>query len=213
MITSKDTGELAKAMAKAQVEMRNPKFDAVNPHFRNKFASLAAIRDAVIPVFSKYGIAVSQEISSTDTGIACTTILMHESGQWAAFGPLVMPASKNDAQGRGSAATYAKRYSLQSVAGVVGDEDDDAEAAQGRRVDPADSGQKFPEDKLQAAAGRILDALNADLEEPDKAAAILAVQADLVRDQEFFAAAWKLLGPKERKAFKAYVDMARREAA
>jgi 2-methylisocitrate lyase-like PEP mutase family enzyme len=45
------------------------------------------------------------------------------------IGPLVMPASKADAQGYGSAATYARRYSLLAAAGVVGEEDDDANAA------------------------------------------------------------------------------------
>jgi hypothetical protein len=45
------------------------------------------------------------------------------------FGPLRMPATKPDAQGMGSAATYARRYALMAVAGVVGDDDDDGNAA------------------------------------------------------------------------------------
>lgn len=216
MMTSTETGELAKAMAKAQFEMRNPKFDAQNPHFRNKFASLAAIRDAVIPLFSKHGIAVSQELASTAGGIACTTVLMHESGQWAAFGPLCMPSSKDDAQGRGSAATYAKRYSLQSVAGVVGDEDDDGEGAQARSTNPADHDTRVSPKQAKFAAefaDSFRAALAADIEEAERAAQILAIREECNEDKIVFTEAWKLLGAKERSAIKSYIAIAQGRAA
>lgn len=129
MKRSEQTDAISKALAAAQAEMRNPSFDSTNPHFRNKFASLAAIRNAVVPVFAKHGLSVMQELSSIDHGVSCTTIVQHESGQWMEFGPLTMPASKPDAQGLGSAATYCRRYSLQAVASVVGDEDEDGNEA------------------------------------------------------------------------------------
>lgn len=125
------TDQIAKALVKAQAEMKNPTFDTTNPHFRNKFASLAAVRNAVVPALNKNGIFVTQDVTTVEGGIACKTILIHESGQTLTFGPLVMPAQKPDAQGLGSATTYAKRYSLQAVCGVVGDEDDDGNAAVG----------------------------------------------------------------------------------
>jgi hypothetical protein len=121
--------DLATALAKAQAEMSNPKFDSQNPHFRNKFASLAAVRNAVVPAFSKHGLSVLQNLVTTAEGVACETIILHSSGQSLKLGPLLMPAMKHDAQGLGSAATYARRYSLLAAAGVVGEEDDDAEAA------------------------------------------------------------------------------------
>ena len=124
--------EIAAALAKAQLEMSNPAFDSNNPHYRSKFASLAAVRNAVIPILAKHGIACVQNISTVENAIACTTTLLHSSGQALAFGPLTLPATKPDAQGFGSAATYARRYQLMAVAGVVGDADDDAEAAVGR---------------------------------------------------------------------------------
>jgi hypothetical protein len=121
--------DLAAALAKAQAEMSNPKFDSQNPHFRNKFASLAAVRNAVVPAFSKHGLSVLQNLVTSAEGVACETIILHSSGQSLKLGPLLMPAMKHDAQGLGSAATYARRYSLLAAAGVVGEEDDDAEAA------------------------------------------------------------------------------------
>jgi len=125
-------GEIGAALAKAQAEMSNPKFDKTNPHFKNKFASLAAVRDAVVPVLAKHGISCLQDLRNVTGGVACSTILLHTSGQSMTFGPLEMPVSKNDAQGFGSAATYARRYHLMAVANVVGDEDDDANQATGK---------------------------------------------------------------------------------
>jgi hypothetical protein len=64
---------------------------------------------------------------------ALVTMLAHTSGQWmkSEF-PIV--ATKMDSQGIGSAMTYAKRYSLCGMLGIVADEDadDDGEAAVGR---------------------------------------------------------------------------------
>jgi hypothetical protein len=111
--------DLAAALAKAQAEMSNPKFDSQNPHFRNKFASLAAVRNAVVPAFSKHGLSVLQNLVTSAEGVACETIILHSSGQSLKLGPLLMPAMKHDAQGLGSAATYARRYSLLAAAGVV----------------------------------------------------------------------------------------------
>jgi hypothetical protein len=120
---------LATALANAQKEIANPKFDSSNPHFKSKFASLAAVRNAIIPVLAKHGLAVVQDLQSTDRGISCLTILLHASGERLDVGPLVMPATKPDAQGFGSAATYARRYALLALVGVAGEDDDDGNAA------------------------------------------------------------------------------------
>ena len=129
MKRSENCADISAALAAAQAEMKNPSFDSTNPHFRNKFASLAAIRNAVVPVFSKHGLSVVQDLTSTETHVGCITSIHHTSGQWFEFGPLWMPVTKPDAQGFGSASTYCKRYALQSVAAIVGDEDDDGNEA------------------------------------------------------------------------------------
>ena len=141
MRRSEESNEISKAFAAAQAEIKNPAFDSSNPHFNSKFASLAAIRNAVVPVFAKHGLSVMQEITpgalavSADPaengipGVNVLTIVQHESGQWFEFGPTFMPTSKDNAQGFGSASTYARRYALQAVAAIVGDEDDDGNAA------------------------------------------------------------------------------------
>jgi hypothetical protein len=138
--TSEQINELAAALAKAQGEMKNPPLDGTNPHFRSRYASLAAVRDAVLPVMAKHGISVTQELTTEAVNgafaVGCTVRLMHASGQWMEAGPFVVPVSKADAQGAGAASTYARRFTLQTVAGVVGDEDDDGEVAVGRGAKP-----------------------------------------------------------------------------
>jgi len=150
MERSESIMKLAEALAKAQGEMANPAFDSTNPHFRSKYASLAAVRNAVIPVTSKYGISVMQPLTTTETGIRCAVILMHSSGETMGFDPMDVPAMKTDAQGLLSAATYAKRATLQAIFCVVGDGDDDGNAAAGKAA-PVDNAPPVEvDDKVSA---------------------------------------------------------------
>lgn len=121
--------KLYEALSKAQGEIANPAFDSINPHFRNKYASLAAIRNAITPALTKHGISVSQDVSMSNGVVSCTTRVMHSSGGEVSYGPLSIPVTKPDAQGVGSAITYARRYQLQAVFNIVGDDDDDANIA------------------------------------------------------------------------------------
>jgi hypothetical protein len=126
---SETIGTLAAALAKAQGEIENAKFNRTNPHFKNKYADLTAIFDAVRAPLSKNGLAVTQTIEVRETGMVLATKLMHSSGEWLGSEyPLPMSARPQEF---GSALTYAKRYSLASIVGVSADEDDDANAAQG----------------------------------------------------------------------------------
>lgn len=195
------TNGLYAALAAAQAEMQNPSFDSQNPHFRSKFASLAAVRNAVVPVLARHGIAVLQNLTTTDNGIGCETILTHASGETLRLGPLAMPATKADAQGFGSAATYARRYSLMAVAGVVGDDDDDANSATGKPAAP----ERYDSSRVQNAIKAARAALDADVEEADKAKLVRDWHAKANKDNEFYQAVWSEMGSKERSAIKAYL--------
>jgi hypothetical protein len=134
--------ELAAALSKAQAEIKNPHFDSANPFFKSKYASLAAVRDAVVPILAKYGLSVMQEIRH-EAGVShCATTLLHASGQWIEQAPFSVPVAKADAQGACAGATYARRASLQALACVVGDSDDDGEAAVGRAPEASKDGYK-----------------------------------------------------------------------
>lgn len=128
-IHSSTLGALAKALAAAQAEMEDAKKDSFNPHFKNKFASLGAVRAELKKVLPKHGLATVQTTAPHgDAGVCVVTWLIHESGEWLR-GELYLPVSKKDAQGFGSALSYARRYALAAIVGITSDEDDDAEQA------------------------------------------------------------------------------------
>jgi hypothetical protein len=130
---SDQIGELATALAKAQGEMKPASKDGVNPAYKrdgkgSKYATLDNIWDACRLPLSRNGLSVSQALVEGDKGFKVITTLMHTSGQWITSDcPIIM--QKNDMQGLGSAYTYAKRYSLAGLIGVVDSEDDDAEGS------------------------------------------------------------------------------------
>ena len=129
MRTSESIQDLSAAMAAAQGAMKPAVKDATNPHFKSKYADLSSVFEAVREPFAKNGLSVWQELGNAEGGVTVTTRLVHKTGQWVEFGPLYVPAGKQDAQGLGSAATYARRYGLASALGVCADEDDDGTAA------------------------------------------------------------------------------------
>lgn len=128
MNKSDSIANLAAALVAAQAELRNPAYDSKNPHLKNEYASLASVRDTVTPVITRHGLSFTQLLGSDKGEVQCTTVLLHKSGEWIS-GTFGVPAVKNDPQGFGSAATYARRYSLLALLGVVGDKDDDGDRA------------------------------------------------------------------------------------
>lgn len=87
----------------------------------------------MLPILSKNGIVLTQspsftQIENTLVPTLVTTIIHADSGETTATEMLLMHA-KDDPQGQGSAITYARRYSLLSILGLVADEDDDGNSA------------------------------------------------------------------------------------
>lgn len=119
--------DLTTALAKAQGEIKSAAKDSTNPHFRSKYADLAAVVDAYREPFARHGLALTQHPSVTEAGVAVTSMLTHASGQWISS-TLTMPLAQATPQAVGSAITYARRYSAMAIAGIAS-EDDDAEAA------------------------------------------------------------------------------------
>lgn len=124
---TQNTAELATALAKAQASMKAAAFDKTNPHFKNKYASLAAVIDAIRKPLSDNGLSYTQTTEVREGGFVLVTILHHASGQWIA-GEYPLPVGVKP-QELGSALTYARRYCLSAIACIAADEDDDAEGA------------------------------------------------------------------------------------
>ena len=129
MKKSEQVDKLAAALCKAQAEMGGAVKDAKNPFFKSSYADLTSVIKAIKEPFANNGLSYSQfpVTSEGGGGVGVTTILMHSSGQWIES-EFYLPLAKKDPQSGGSCVSYARRYSLQSMAGIPTAEDD-AEAA------------------------------------------------------------------------------------
>lgn len=146
--------ELFTAFAKAQAEMEAASKDSNNPFFKSKYADLNSVMGAVKPAFAKHGLAFVQVCHDAENAAKVETIIVHESGFQISAGCVSVPVSKHDAQGYGSALTYARRYSLAAAAGV-GAEDDDGNAA--AKAAPKKEQPKPAIDRTTPLAKKLLD--------------------------------------------------------
>ncbi len=119
---------IAAALVKAQKEFGPALKTSTNPHFRSRYADLSACVEAVIDSLNNNGIYLMQLTDEHEGGVKVSTTFIHESGEQLSGGTLFMPATKHDAQGFGSALSYARRYSLMAACGIA-PEDDDGNAA------------------------------------------------------------------------------------
>lgn len=137
MNKSESIKELATALAKAQGQIKGAVKDSANPFFKSKYADLASVVEAIRSAFAANGLSYVQSVEPSDKDeVRVETTILHSSGEWINCGVLALPVSKVDAQGYGSALTYARRYSLSAATGVA-PEDDDGNAATVAKPKPA----------------------------------------------------------------------------
>ena len=98
-----------------------------NPHFKSDYVTLDSLLKKVNPACQNNGLGIMQ----FPTGIGLVTLLFHEkSGEYiSSYYELLL--EKKNAQGVGSALTYAKRQVIQAMFGLSAgpEEDDDGEGA------------------------------------------------------------------------------------
>jgi len=130
ILSSPEMGELAKAMVKVQRALAPVCKDAENPFVKSRYATLNAVIEACRDALIAQAVWVVQVPVAVEAGhLGLMTKLVHgESGQWQSS-LMVMPLPKNDPQGYGSALTYARRYGLATLVGLVSETDDDGEAS------------------------------------------------------------------------------------
>lgn len=146
---------IATALVKAQKAFGPALKSSTNPHFKSRYADLAACVEAVIDALNDNGIAMIQKCYDCAIGIMVETVFIHESGEMLECGILQVPASKQDPQGYGSALTYARRYSLMAACGIAPEDDDGQAASQPRKPDPKK--QTLDAERLKTAINRIKD--------------------------------------------------------
>lgn len=191
MKTSDSISKISAAILQAQRAIRFATKDAKNPHFKNTYADLPAVIDAVKPALNEAGIAFIQTASPSDAGsLALTTRLVHESGEWIEDTATV-PLPKNDPQGYGSAMTYARRYSLAAITGLYQDDDD------------GNGAMKQPPKQAQAAARPAVDMGDVCL--------AMREADDVDTLKEIFAAAYKKANAIQQAELKKAYDARKHE--
>ena len=157
MKSSELINELAAALCKAQGQMGGAVKDSSNPFFKSSYADLTSVIKAIKQPFADNGLSYTQFPVSNDIGVGVSTRLMHISGQWLEM-EYTLPTVKKDPQASGSAISYARRYALQSIAGIPTAEDD-AESAMLRGDD-----KKIVSDDQIIAIKKLLDETGADVD-------------------------------------------------
>ena len=192
MERSESINELALALSKAQGEITGAIRDSTNPHFRSKYADLSSVWEAIRAPFSKHGLGIVQGLSSVDGGVSCETLLTHSSGQWISSS-LTIPADKLNAHGYGSAATYARRFGLQAIAGIAPIDDDGNAAVESR---PGPGREQI------AKAKKCVQAIDQALLENRDQDALMEYQGAKTLGDEFVMSVWGDLGSSQRRRLK-----------
>lgn len=140
---SEQINEIAGALSKFQAECPHIDLDRevkvrmkTGGEYKFSYATIGNIKKTITPLLAKNGLSYSQPTCADGT---VTTILMHSSGQYICSSLLIK--GENNAQGIGSAITYAKRYSLAAILGIVTDDDDDGNMAEGNEFSTADKAE------------------------------------------------------------------------
>ena len=137
--------ELAKALTKAQSQIKGAIKDTNNPFFKTKYADLASVVEAIREPLANNGLSYVQICHDKEGAASVETMILHSSGEWLSCGPVSAPVSKHDAQGFGSALTYARRYSLSAAFGVAPEDDDGNAAAKAPPKDKENTPNKIIE--------------------------------------------------------------------
>ena len=123
--------KISAALVKAQRGFAPALKTSTNPHFKSRYADLAACVEAVLDALNLNGIMLMQKQHPCENGVSIETVFIHESGEQLSAGVLTVPAAKQDPQGYGSALTYARRYSLMAACGIAPEDDDGNSAKPG----------------------------------------------------------------------------------
>ena len=195
---------IASALVRAQRGFAPALKTSTNPHFRSKYVDLAGCIEAVVDALNAAGIALIQRTSEDNTGVTVETVFVHESGEMMECGKLHVPASKQDAQGYGSALTYARRYSLMAAAGIA-PEDDDGNAAS-RTLTPKVSATKT--DLVPPSRMAIVADVAAAIDERMSANDLIGAFEEYsgITDVEEKTALWGMLDSKTRSSIKKHAE-------
>jgi hypothetical protein len=125
--------------------------NSTNPHFKNKYADINGLIETVEPVLLEHGLLLIQPI---EQGLVSTLIIDIESGE-KVVSSMRLPDIQ-DPQKIGSAVTYYRRYTLQSLLSLQA-EDDDANSASAtvKNTKPTITQERFENGLTQIEEGKL----------------------------------------------------------
>lgn len=156
---------LIKALIAFQEKIQPVTKGSENPFFRSTYASLTDIWLTVQPVLTANGLAISQTTRSIEQGMEVITTLYHSSGEEISGAIPVFFRRDEVVKGEifphilsmqevGSAITYARRYGLSAILGIVTDEDDDGNSASKKTPEAKETnGHKFQAPEITIKLG------------------------------------------------------------
>lgn len=121
---------IANKLLQVQAEIGGIKKSASNPFFNSMYFDINALLEVVKPVLQKHNLVLLQPlVTIAGVGGVATIIIDADSGEMVES-QVPLPAI-TDPQKMGSAITYFRRYTLQSMLGLQA-EDDDSNLASGK---------------------------------------------------------------------------------
>jgi hypothetical protein len=136
---------LAEALLAVQQAVPKLEKDKQNPHFKNDYVTLDALLSTALPVLQANDVLLSQEPSFVDSSegpvATLVTRLTHVPTGEAEASVMLLTLDKATPQGQGSAITYARRYAIGAILGLITETDDDGNSASSRgpKKDPTES--------------------------------------------------------------------------
>lgn len=146
MTTTEKIDKIVPALLKAQKKIESAIKDSKNPFFKSNYADLNSVMDACKKHLNDEGILILQPIMSDSSGDYVETSLSHDESGQTIVSKMKLLQPKN-MQDYGSAISYARRYSLQSMV-FIGSTDDDAEGSMDR-TSKAYSAPRVVENKVK----------------------------------------------------------------
>lgn len=149
------TGGIYFKLWKAKQNIKKIAKNSTNPHFKNNYADINALLDEVEPILLEYNLLLIQPI---DDGFVKSVIIDIETGE-NLTSSMRLPDIQ-DPQKIGSAVTYFRRYTLQSLMSLQSIDDDSNDASNAIKTQkPTISQERFDKaiDAIKNGKAKVTD--------------------------------------------------------
>ena len=122
-----------KKLFEAKKEIGKISKDSTNPFFKSKYFDINSLLEHVEPILQKKGLLLIQPIQDGKVSTEIIDIDEDKTKNFHVYSEMTLP-NITDPQKLGSAITYYRRYTLQSLLGLQAEDDDGNKAAAPTKV-------------------------------------------------------------------------------